>query len=955
VLFVNGPERLRSILTLLIRSSSSRGILVADEVDDAAVGNAVEALAGIGGRWRIIGISSASTRRRPAEGQRNLVLPPLDAGAMRALVVEYSGLEERQAQMIATVASGFPLLAFRLADELRADPDLDLVRLARLPYPEELLKRALNDEDLRRHLAPIALFSRVGFDGDVAYQATSVAEAFALDPAALVHLSDAELERDRFVSRAGRYRSVSPLLVAIWLAADLIESTPGFEQKVFDLPQPLQDAFAEQLEYFGPDTPHLPQALRNVIADDRFRRPSAFSEAAGRFLRASAAIVPAQVADSIHDLIHSSNSDELETIPRRDLIWALQVLLWWEQSWASAASSLLVLAVHENETWSNNATGVFQDAFSVVLSGSTIPYSERAAWLRERILQADQDQLMLLAGAAASGLSDFHTRMSVGFRGGGEPSDWRPGSNQEFRSSVLTAWRLVLEARDRAAEPARSQATTHLANGLRAAVRWGLADEVLADIADRSWNLSERTALATALRGVRRYESEMEYDRREVDAALESLLGNDVAQRIEGVLHIELWDLAEDVREGLEEPPPILVELADRLAASGDGLEVALSTKDDEKARPNTRYSLMRLLSERLGALHVARSARAEDDWLSVGAALSFADTDEPGLVDEFLAEVSGASPGRVPELLLRVSLTESRVRLVLDLVDAGSASASDLGRLLYGARIRTLGERPATRVIEAVGGAGETEAALGMALQWLEIEGAVAGDEFKNAVGSIALSAVRSGDEGMTEFYVEKLVEIGAVPVELIPEIWRERVMNRPGLVGDLDILLTERVLATHDQHHGPILDLVRQRSATFGLFSSTDLALLSRLAAASSVAEVWDDLKEWPDEDLGWALHHMDWKGTEPDPLVKRFLTSDRLDDALSRGANACFFNTLGVVRGSFADGLERELNRALSWQRELAGTSGESWARGLVDRYRADIELHRAREAEDHMPPL
>ncbi|MFV1991272.1 MAG: hypothetical protein ACC652_11090, partial [Acidimicrobiales bacterium] len=255
VLWINGRDDLNLLITRLARNSMSRGILFVDEVDAHDAADAMERISGLGGRWRLVTVTSRGDSRWMPSSTRNIVLPPMADDAMQELLEGHSGLSSTDARRVAQVASGFPELAFTLADELHADPTLDLVRLARLPQASAILERALKDDDTRRHLAPLALFAGVGFEDELRTQMIEVASAFDLDPAAMEHACESEL--GRFVSRAGRYRLISPLLVAIWLATDLIERTPGFSDRVATLSQPLQDAFVRQLDVFGPDAPHL--------------------------------------------------------------------------------------------------------------------------------------------------------------------------------------------------------------------------------------------------------------------------------------------------------------------------------------------------------------------------------------------------------------------------------------------------------------------------------------------------------------------------------------------------------------------------------------------------------------------------------------------------------------------------------------------------------------------------
>jgi hypothetical protein len=177
--------------------------------------------------------------------------------------------------------------------------------------------------------------------------------------------------------------------------------------------------------------------------------------------------------------------------------------------------------------------------------------------------------------------------------------------------------------------------------------------------------------------------------------------------------------------------------------------------------------------------------------------------------------------------------------------------------------------------------------------------------------------------------------------------------MINRSGLAERLDHVLTDRVLLDPTTAAPRVLGLVRPRGdeMPLGIYSSTDLLLLSRLAAATSAESVWRAIQAWPERDLRLALHHMNWSGLEPDALVREFLVSERLAE-LENEAAVCFFNTLGVVTGPYYLALERELARARRWREALAGTSAERWADELVRRYETDIDWHRQREQEERL---
>jgi hypothetical protein len=944
VVYANGVEGLRLLTTRMIRNRSSRGILFVDEVDDSDIFAASNALGGIGGRWRIVSVRTRSDHTFLAQGGRNIVLPPLDADATRRLI-ENSGLPEPLARMVAEVAEGFPQLAFRLADELVADPGLDLVRLAHLPSSADVLQRALPDEEVRKHLAVIALFNAVGFEEELFYEAQAVAAAFDLDIDRLQLVCDDELARG-FVSRAGRYRMVSPRLVAIWLASDLIAKTPRFEDRLLGLPESLTEAFVRQLGYFGPGSPHLPDALRRVIAADRFTRPGLFTEAAGRLLRASAAIVPEQVAETIGALLASASEDDLTGMPRRDLVWTLQVLLWWPETWDAATASLYRLAQHETETWANNATASFAAAFAVFLSGSVVPYAHRAEWLRRAIDEALPQQLALLGAAAAAGLQIHHVRTVVGFQGGGEPRDWQPPTAQEYLEARQTAWHLLLAVRDRAQDETRPEFTKPVAQSLR--VAYGeLGSAVEREIRSRTWSTEERVELASGIRDVLHFE-ELDGETREAVAALHDyLIGHEQTERLLIILRTSLWDLHTD-SASIHDVPPLLIQMADELAEAGQsGLTIALEA-GRELEQQDTRFALFRLLSLRLGPDVVGAAAVGRKDWPALSGALAVADESNRGSwATATLRELAEPDPERVPELLTYVELLPERLDLALSLVDEGRASGAALSRLLYGARIRSIDEGHAVRLLRTVQSSGNIEASLGMLDQWVE-QHPEPSQAVSTLAGDLALESLSADHSHMVEFHLAKLVRANKIEPAILFPMLEARVMNRAGRVDELDGALMDRVLAQGEGVIHSILDLVR-RQGSAGYFSGGDLAILSQLAAATSVDRVWDALSSWSELDLRWAIHHMIWKGLEPDPLVRAFLISNRLA-GLEDEAAVCFGNTLGVVMGPFHLAVAGEVERARSWQAALFGTTGRSWAEKLVAQREIEVEWHRRRDSED-----
>ena len=85
---------------------------------------------------------------------------------------------------------------------------------------------------------------------------------------------------------------------------------------------------------------------------------------------------PEIAADLLTKTVDATSKDELLNFRdgRRNVIWAIESLLRWPETSMKAARFLRSLALAENETWGNNATGILAQYFHISLSvGFSIP------------------------------------------------------------------------------------------------------------------------------------------------------------------------------------------------------------------------------------------------------------------------------------------------------------------------------------------------------------------------------------------------------------------------------------------------------------------------------------------------------------------------------------------------------------------------------------------------------
>ena len=124
----------------------------------------------------------------------------------------------------------------------------------------------------------------------------------------------------------------------------------------------------------------------------------------------------------------------------------------WQDLFADAAQLLLALGEAENETWSNNASGVFAKLFSpayYVLAPTEVPPIERIPILREVFESESKPRRLLALEACKVGLQPMDRwRRSVGTEYQGlrkEPEFWKPGTYGELWEVYKQVWQLLSE------------------------------------------------------------------------------------------------------------------------------------------------------------------------------------------------------------------------------------------------------------------------------------------------------------------------------------------------------------------------------------------------------------------------------------------------------------------------------------------------------------------------------
>ena len=392
------------------------------------------------------------------------------------------------------------------------------------------------------------------------------------------------------VRRRGRFRVLQPRPIAMrlaerqwqqWAESDWDRILAG------DASHQLGTAAARMLARLDA-TPVAKKVVRHVCRLggplDGFEMPA--NARLAEVLSALAEAAPGVVLEAIERTLDGAS--DLSTVCgdiRRHVVWALEKIAFHADTFDGAARLLLRLALAENETYSNNATGLFTGLFHPRLGATTADGGARLALLDEISDAADDAEQLIVVEALIAALETMGWRMIGAEAQGSRPalSAWYPRSKDVLaRYETGCISRLACIAADIRLQPSTERARAGLAQHLRSLVSRGYIDAVERAIHQVAPCVDSWSAAMASLGRVLRYDAasygpEMLSRTKEL---LERLLPEPLESRMRFLVTEMPWEFpfAEelDAHDHGRRQEEALRELAIELAGKPDILEQAL-------------------------------------------------------------------------------------------------------------------------------------------------------------------------------------------------------------------------------------------------------------------------------------------------------------------------------------------------------------------------------------------
>ena len=195
----------------------------------------------------------------------------------------------------------------------------------------------------------------------------------------------------------GPFIEVIPPSFANGLAASALRGRLAQLRTLFSALQISRHDCASSTDYRQSGTDEVNQLWEDLFSPAGLLKDLQFALEHASLLNAIARAVPKRAAELIENgLTQMSLPIRKEIRSRRELIYALQELLYRRHTAASALRSLALLAEAESETYANNATHIFADCFIPGHPQFPLPLTDRPLYCNGSPPQIKQLIFMLL-------------------------------------------------------------------------------------------------------------------------------------------------------------------------------------------------------------------------------------------------------------------------------------------------------------------------------------------------------------------------------------------------------------------------------------------------------------------------------------------------------------------------------------------------------------------------------
>lgn len=468
VLYCLDPEGAidSSSMNELIRMSSKTTVILF--ADDCDLGTAEDLVARFKRKATKMLLITADNVAEPSTAHANVelidvprLLPPVIAEIFKSY-----GIPAESAEWLATLCEGSPRAAHKLGEYVSANPDEQPAQhLAHLnQYWDQIVcapnkVESLEGRDKLAVLRTLALFRQIAWDSaegqdvqkSVLWSLQQLESTFSPK-----RLSEAVSEmRKRRILQGQRTLIISPQLlhVSMWKSwfdnyekiVDVIKLRTGLNGRA-------QNHFDAMLSYAKESRAATALAEQLLGREGPFASLEGFAAPGGSSLffavaQANPKAALRRFADALGREAVNIRA-KFQGDGRRIAVRYLEQLAVPSETFFEAADCLLLLAEAENESWSNNSTGVFESLFGLgygKLAASEVAPREKLSYLHRLLKSATDFNRQIAVRALSKSLEPYISRSvideTIGLRR--LPDRWMPKTVDELHDSYIAYFDLL--------------------------------------------------------------------------------------------------------------------------------------------------------------------------------------------------------------------------------------------------------------------------------------------------------------------------------------------------------------------------------------------------------------------------------------------------------------------------------------------------------------------------------
>lgn len=717
----DGDQLLETGIVELLRQLAAHMpmVLVVDECDGGARSAIQQRMRGTARDLTLITIhNEEDTQDKTEVGLRLIDAPKLSEQQIAEILTQYEAPAD-QAKTIARMCDGSPRVAQIVGASLRRESGaatLVTSTTLQLIWDNYIAGKEGRDSPQFRVRALIitcvALFKKFGWQGSYKEEGTLIYEK-------LIRPLDQNLSYDVFQAEVEYFRSVrvlqgkstlyiTPRLLHIKLWCDWWDKY-SHRMDVAALIESLSDQLREWMQemfVYARESSAASEIVNRILdPSGPYASIKGFAtESGSSFVFALAQVNPRAAVRRVSDALGALSIEERRQFGdgRRSVVHALEHIAVFEDYFLEAAECLLLLAEAENETWANNATGVFGDLFTLgygKLASTELSPSGRLPYLVGLLESQSDSRRALGLRAFQEALSTQMTRTDIGDAHGLRrlPDRWMPATYGDWWDAYLQYFEALYSHIARLPAGEAREASQIILRQARSLVQMKpLAQRyptVFLELAQRDQE-SSMGVLETIV-SILRYERnhpDKEF-MAQLEAIYQSLVNTSFSTRLRRYAAL---DLIEDKfnDEGKQEDQAEIAfrRLADEVVANPALLTPELVWLNSSDAKNG--YLFGRELGRRDRDLSLWRAA--EESWAAsaprqdffIGGFLAgLFETDKASWERELrLVAANDGTVSDFPVLLWRSGMSGSMAELYLDVARSGHVDLRTIRMFVYGA-----------------------------------------------------------------------------------------------------------------------------------------------------------------------------------------------------------------------------------------------------------------------------